>query len=87
MPIKVNMNGMSITKYEDFKPNPRNVNDIDMGRMYTDIGENCIVFYSNFAHEEQDYIIIANPKTGKRIKVELETEAKPAIELSKEVPY
>lgn len=87
MALSVVMEGMRITKEESFASNPRNINNIDIGHMYTDIGTNVVIFYSNFKDEEHDYIIIANPKTGKRIKIELETEDKPEIELSKEVPY
>ena len=72
--LKIEIAGMTISEKESFPKNPHNVNNIDIFHMYTGIGENCIISYRHFAHEDQDYIIIANPKTGKRILVEFTDE-------------
>jgi hypothetical protein len=70
-PEPVKIAGMTIREMESFKPATYNINLIDMFHMYAPIGQNVIIFYRKFASEEQPYIIVANPLTGKRIEITL----------------
>lgn len=55
------------------EPFPANCNVFhhDMYHMGTQIAENLVVMHSNSHSEKADYVIIVNPITGRRLKLDL----------------
>ena len=43
--------------------------------MGTQIGKNVTIMYEKFDQEVQPYIIVINTKTGRRIRIDLESES------------
>ncbi len=68
------LNGFKVEELPPFHPgNPFHHDKYHMG---VTIGTNCTAMYEKHKDEDQPYLIIANPKTGKRIKIFFEENVK-----------
>lgn len=64
---------MKITELDSFPPNS-NPFKHDHYRMGHYIGKNVIIMMEKFDNEHQNYIIVIDKVTGKRVRIELEKE-------------
>lgn len=57
----------------EMEPIPLNSNPFlhDNYHMGTQIGTNCFIMFEKHSNEKQKYVIICNPETGKRVRIEL----------------